>query len=114
LKILIVEDDVYLSEIYQLKFEKRGHEVRLNRDGRIVKENEEWCDVIVLDILLPHVSGLEIATNTKKPVVLVTQIDSDFIQETYRLNNVIGYLRKADHTPTEIVTYVEEKMAWKS
>ncbi len=74
--ILIVEDDPTIREITKLYFEKE-HEVLLAEDGmkavKIMKENP--IDLMILDLILPKISGetlAQIAKNKEIPVIMVT------------------------------------------
>ena len=87
-KILLVEDDKELSKIMQLELKHEGFEVHPVYDGRqaldevSAKQQTEPYDLILLDVMLPKVSGLEVlrklraqaeTTNQKSvPIILVT------------------------------------------
>ena len=87
-KILLVEDDKELSKIMQLELKHEGFEVHPVYDGRqaldevSAKQQTEHYDLMLLDVMLPKVSGLEVlrklraqaeTTNQKSvPIILVT------------------------------------------
>ena len=79
-KILIVEDDKELSKILQLELEHENFETDIAEDGRIALEkiNATEIDLILLDVMLPKLSGLEVLRkirneiNEDLPVILVT------------------------------------------
>ncbi len=62
MKILIAEDDELMLKTLELRLKKDGHEVFICRDGRdaLVKINESQPDLVISDIMMPYVSGLEI------------------------------------------------------
>lgn len=77
-RILIIEDDSSIAELQKDYLEVAGFEVRLCSDGfeglQVLKDNE--CDLLILDIMLPGIDGLEILRSMKEdkdiPVLLVS------------------------------------------
>ena len=114
-KILLVEDDAILVEMYQAKFELEGHDVRIATNGEeclnILKEFEP--ELILLDILMPKLNGFHVLKEIKKqpdlrqiPVILLTnlgQAEVDMNQELAKALGVNDYLIKSHHTPDEVV-----------
>ena len=114
-KILLVEDDAILVEMYQAKFELEGHDVRVATNGEeclnILKEFKP--DLILLDILMPKLNGFHVLKEIKKqpdmrmiPVILLTnlgQAEVDMNQELAKALGVNDYLIKSHHTPDEVV-----------
>jgi CheY-like chemotaxis protein len=114
-KILLVEDDTILVEMYQAKFELEGHEVHVATNGeeclQILKEFTP--DLILLDILMPKLNGFHVLKEIKKqpdlrqiPVILLTnlgQAEVDMNQELAKALGVNDYLIKSHHTPDEVV-----------
>ena len=82
-KVLLVEDEKSIAEgiIYNLKNE--GLKVTHVDDGKIAIDifNEEYFDLLILDIMLPEVSGLEICKTIRKssnvPIIMLTAIDDE-------------------------------------
>lgn len=117
-KILLVEDDAILVEMYQAKFELEGHEVTVATNG------EECLDVlksykpelILLDILMPKLNGFHVLKEIKKqpelrqiPVILLTNLGEAEVDMNQELANALGvsdYLIKSRHTPDEVVDKV--------
>ncbi len=80
-RLLLVEDDPTMREIMKLYFEK-SHEVSLAEDGisAVKLMNEEFFDIIILDLMLPKLSGNSVAqvANAKGiPVIMVTAKNSE-------------------------------------
>ena len=67
MKILIVEDDPMISEIYQKKFSEGDFKVSLATSGEQVLKmvEQESPDVILLDLMLPKMNGFEIIENIR-------------------------------------------------
>ena len=115
-KILLVEDDAILVEMYQAKFELEGHDVRVATNGEecltILKEFEP--ELILLDILMPKLNGFHVLKEIKKqpglrqiPVILLTNLGQAEVDMNQELANALGvndYLIKSHHTPDEVVT----------
>ena len=114
-KILLVEDDAILVEMYQAKFELEGHDVHIAINGEeclaILKDFEP--ELILLDILMPKLNGFHVLKEIKKqpnlrqiPVILLTnlgQAEVDMNRELARALGVDDYLIKSHHTPDEVV-----------
>lgn len=114
-KILLVEDDTILVEMYQAKFELEGHDVKVATNGedclKILEEFEP--ELILLDILMPKLNGFHVLKEIKKrpnlrqiPVILLTnlgQAEVDMNQELAKALGVNDYLIKSHHTPDEVV-----------
>ncbi|MDR1568333.1 MAG: response regulator YycF [Streptococcaceae bacterium] len=83
-KILIVEDEKPISDIVKFNLTKEGYETVTAFDGEeaIQKFNEENPDLVLLDLMLPKVDGLEVAREIRKthntPIIMVSAKDSEF------------------------------------
>jgi len=68
IKILYVEDELFLGKIVKETLETRGFEVVMETDGAAVLEvfEEVHPDICILDVMLPHRSGFEIAEDIRK------------------------------------------------
>jgi DNA-binding response OmpR family regulator len=111
-KVLIVEDDLDLASIYQKQFEMDGYEAILAGNGQegVEKANSEKPDLILLDILMPIMNGMEALVKLKAdpktkeiPVIIMTVLgDKDKIDKALALG-AVDYLIKSDVVPSEIV-----------
>lgn len=115
-KVIIVDDDKFLLNMYALKFEKEGVEV-------IAAENSEellsklkqglQADLMLLDIIIPGVDGLSTLERLRKDdllkgmkvVMLTNQGDPEEIKRAESLG-VDGYIIKATSIPSEVVEKV--------
>lgn len=66
--VLIIEDDIELSDIFSTVLQANGLETEIVRDGQfaIDRISKLMPDAIILDMHLPHVSGIEILTQIRK------------------------------------------------
>ncbi|MCK8624582.1 response regulator YycF [Apilactobacillus xinyiensis] len=99
-KILVVDDEKPITDIEKFNLEKEGYEVSVAYDGEeaIKKTNDENPDLIILDLMLPKVDGLEVAREVRKnhdmPIIMVTAKDSE-------LDKVLGLELGADDYVTK-------------
>lgn len=99
-KILIVDDEKPISDIVKFNLEKEGYEVSTAYDGEeaLEKVKEVEPDLILLDLMLPKVDGLEVAREVRKnydmPIIMVTAKDSE-------IDKVLGLELGADDYVTK-------------
>jgi DNA-binding response OmpR family regulator len=114
-KILIVEDNVDLCEIYKIAFESKKFEVQVEHNGMnaVNAVSSFKPDIILLDIMMPYVSGHDfLKTIRGKGNKTMVVINSNLSQEADVKKSLdLGadyYLKKAEYTPKEVVEKVEE------
>lgn len=115
-KILLVEDDPFLSEIYATKFEEAGFKISVARDGSLglQKVREENPDILILDIVMPNVDGFEFLRILKQdqaikniPVIILSNLgEQEDVERGFRMG-ALAYIIKAHYTPTEVVSKVK-------
>ena len=82
-KILIADDEAQIREILRIYFEKEGFEVIEAEDGAaaILKVQSEKPDILLLDIMMPVLDGIEVCKQVRKmsdlPIIMVTAKDDD-------------------------------------
>jgi len=82
-KILVVDDEKPISDIVKFNLSKEGYEVFSAYDGEeaLQKVEEIHPDLILLDLMLPKIDGLEVAKEVRKtydmPIIMVTAKDSE-------------------------------------
>ena len=83
-KILIVDDEKPISDIIKFNMVKEGYEVVTAFDGREALEmfEAENPDILILDLMLPELDGLEVARTIRKtsnvPIIVLSAKDSEF------------------------------------
>jgi len=118
--ILLVEDDVAVSQMYQRKLEAAGYEVKLAQDGEAgwqELETGKRPDLVLLDILLPKKDGFEILRDIRKSselldlkVMMLTNLGQRVDkEEAYRLG-ADKYVVKALITPKELLIKIENML----
>ena len=119
-KILLIEDDPFLIDIYTTKLKESGFNVEVANDGEkgLNKLTDESFDLLLLDIVLPRIDGWEIMEKIKdlksnfshleglKIVVLSNLGQKEEVEKGMGLG-AIKYLIKAHYTPSEVVEEIE-------
>jgi DNA-binding response OmpR family regulator len=111
-RVLIIEDDELLREVYATKLELEGFAVVTARNGAegLEKATSSEPDVILLDMLMPQMNGLEFLRAYKLPsrhphvtaLVISNKSSTREINEAKTMG-ARDYLIKSHHTPAEIV-----------
>ncbi len=111
-KILIIDDNLLLLEIYSGKFTEAGFEVFTAEDGEkaLTLLEKQEPDLIILDLILPKIDGFEILKVIKQkerlkkiPVLVLTnRAEYEFRKKALQLG-AAEYLPKLNFTPAEVV-----------
>lgn len=115
-KILIVEDDEFLRELYAETLSGEGFAVETASDGEegYGKMKQGGWDLVLLDIIMPKMNGLEVIKKVKaesptpvsKSLVFLTNLDKDAeIKEALQYGD--GYLIKSQITPGDMIREVK-------
>lgn len=116
-KILLVEDDKFISDIYTTKFKEEGFSVEVAADGEdcLSKLAGGKPDLLILDIVLPKIDGLEVLRRVKTDenlkdlkVVILSNISKKEKVEKELKSGIIKYFVKAHYTPTEICEEIKK------
>ena len=116
-KILLVEDDPFLIDIYTSKLEKEGFSVKISESGEdcFKKINQEKPDLILLDIILPKIDGWEVLKKIKsdenlkniKIIILSNLYQKEDIEKGLSLG-ADKYLIKANYDPKEVIEEIKK------
>jgi DNA-binding response OmpR family regulator len=116
-KIIIVEDDPMISEIYQKKFVDAGFEVLAATNGEqvlaLAKNNK--IDLILLDLIIPKMDGFEVIKNIREgkeydkniKIIVSSNLSQREDQEKAVNLGANGFITKATYTPSELVSEVQ-------
>ena len=121
-KILIVEDDEMIIDMYETKLKLDGYKVATAADGKkALLKIKDGADLILLDILMPGLNGFEVLKRLKKddstkdiPVLVLTNIGSNSFDNDKKLALSLGandYLIKALNTPEDVVRRIKTALA---
>lgn len=117
-RILIVDDDEFLLDMYTVKFKEAGFEVDFATEGAAAKEKmkKHQYDVILLDIVMPGLDGFTLLKEVRQEkgnmkgalVIYLTNLGQREDIEKGLSLGVDDYIIKAHFTPSEVVKKVEE------
>lgn len=116
-KILCIEDEHFISELYVRALTKAGYEVTVEVDGQrgleLAQTNQ--FDIILLDLMVPTITGIEVLRHLRNPaetpelhakIIITTNLEQrDDIRADIE-SRADGYLVKAEITPRELVDLV--------
>ncbi len=115
-KILLIEDDKDLVEIYTNKFKMAGFKIdaALSVEEAIKEIEKEKYDLILLDIRLPEEDGTVFLEKAKgiieiksTPIIAFSNYDTPDIREKAKELGANKYIIKSNHTPNEVIKLIE-------
>jgi DNA-binding response OmpR family regulator len=117
-KLLLVEDDVFVKDIYLRELVKGGYNVSVAEDGEsgVAKAQSEKPELILLDIMLPKKTGIDVLKDIRAegspakeiPVYLLTNLGQGSIIKQAIEIGAQGYLLKARVLPSQVLTAVDD------
>ncbi len=118
-RVLIVEDDPFLVKAYKIRFEKESVdvEVAVNAEEALTYFKKTPPDAVLLDIMLPGMSGFELLEEMKKvekwksvPVIIVSNLSQDKDIDLAKKLGAVDYIVKADVNVGGVVREIIGKM----
>jgi len=119
-KILLVDDDMTLHEMYAERLRAEGYVVVSAYDGEeaLSKDYSEKPEIILLDIMMPKINGIDVMkklredeTTVKTPVILLTAL----VQEIDKIKSIMKpydqYLIKSETMPAKIIDAIEKSLS---
>jgi DNA-binding response OmpR family regulator len=114
-RILLVEDDLSLGSMLLSALHSHAYEVAAvtGAEAGLISLKVDSIDLIILDILLPHMNGLDFLVEKNRlgyvqPVIVVSNMGDIKIQQKALSLGAAHYLIKANTTPSIIIKLVEE------
>ncbi|HZK43227.1 MAG TPA: response regulator transcription factor [Syntrophomonadaceae bacterium] len=117
-KILVVDDETYIVELVKFNLEKEGYEVLEAYDGLKALEivELEYPDLIILDIMLPYMDGLEVCKTIKEspefnkiPIIMLTAKGDEYDTVLGLEMGADDYIKKP-FSPRELVARVKARL----
>lgn len=116
-KILLIEDDALIRKTVELKFKKEGFDVICCDNGRdgIEKLASELPDIVLTDMMLPYVSGLEVVSAVKAlsqkniPVIVFSSMGQEHIVEEAFTLGADDYITKP-FSLTELTIRIKKQL----
>jgi two-component system, OmpR family, alkaline phosphatase synthesis response regulator PhoP len=119
-RVLVVDDEPYIGRIIQLKLEAGPYDVELVHDGRSALDllrREEPVDLILLDIMMPHMSGFDVLSELRAlphrsdtPVIMLTAKGQETDRERAAALGASDFLTKP-FSPKKLLARIDEIFA---
>jgi DNA-binding response OmpR family regulator len=118
-KVLCIEDEYFISELYERALVKAGYQVNVVIDGPsgLAEAQTNQYDIILLDIMLPNMSGLEVLQQLRDPaktpelkakIIITTNLDQGEEGRAAVETKADGYIVKAEITPKQLVEFLQQ------
>ncbi|HSX30092.1 MAG TPA: response regulator [Candidatus Saccharimonadales bacterium] len=116
--ILIVEDYPSLQKIYSMAVQEAGHEALLAKNGTeaLWQVGQRTPDLILLDLLMPEVNGMEflkqfdLKKHPQTKVIVFTNMDNPTLRTELSALGASLYLTKSEYTPKELMEIVDHTL----
>lgn len=115
-KVLIVDDDLVLRQLYTERLQTEGYEIATASNGEECLEavKKEKPDVILLDIMMPKMNGIDVLKNLRSqsetkeiPVIVLTALLQQIKQIEELLGSKDSYLMKSEMVPADVVKKIQ-------
>ena len=119
-KILIIEDDFFIRDLFVSQAQLEGYEVITAVDGEeaLVKAHAVVPDFVLLDIMIPKVDGITVLKSLKAdqqlakvPVIVVTNLEDKTKEYEARKEGALDYILKVHSSPAAIISQVKEYLS---
>lgn len=118
-KILCVEDEHFIGELYLRALTRAGYDVKIVIDGNegLAEALTDKYDIILLDIMIPSITGFDILEKLRgkypekqihAKIVITTNLEQGDEERSTIESQADGYLIKAEITPRELVEFVDQ------
>lgn len=118
-RILCIEDEHFISELYARALRRGGYDADFELDGQqgLEKAQTDRYDIILLDLMVPSIDGIEILRTLRDPaktphlkakIIIITNLEQ---REDVRADiekQADGYIIKAEITPRELVSILDK------
>ena len=115
-KILLVEDEEFLSNLIGIKLKELNIDVLKAKNGEEALEliKKDSFDLILLDIILPKMNGFDFLNelkgiNNKTPVVVITILAQETDIDKFKEFGAMGYISKSKTTLNDLVLEIQNK-----
>lgn len=118
-KILLIEDEELIITLLQKKLEKEGYRVFVARDGveGMEKIRKESPDIVLLDIVMPRMGGLEVLEEIRKdkklrttPVIVISNSGQPVELDRAKKLGARDWLIKTEFDPKEVIAKVKNQI----
>jgi len=115
-KVLCVEDEFFISELYSRALTRGGYQVEVVTDGLkgLAMAMTNDYDIILLDIMVPNMTGIDILRHLREEkadlrakIIITTNLDQGKENRTDIEQHADGYIIKAEITPRQLVEFLD-------
>jgi CheY-like chemotaxis protein len=118
-RVLCIEDEHFISELYARALGRRGYDVDLELDGQrgLTKAQTNNYDIVLIDLMVPTIDGIEILRTLRDPaktpqlkakLIVITNLEQRGDVRSDIEKQADGYLIKAEITPSELVDVLDK------
>lgn len=116
-KVLCIEDEHFISELYSRALTKAGYEVDVQLDGQkgLAAAQTDKYDIILLDLMVPNITGIDVLRTLRDPaktpkfhgkIIITTNLEQRDDVRVDIEHQADGYLVKAEITPRQLVEFL--------
>ena len=116
-KVLCIEDELFIGELYTRALSKAGYDIEVIGDGAeaLKAAQTDAYDIILLDLMIPNITGIEIlrslrdtnqTPHLKAKIIVTTNLEQREDVRADIEHQADGYLVKAELTPYELVDFI--------
>lgn len=116
-RVLCIEDEHFISELYARALTKAGYQVDVQLDGQkgLAAAQIDQYDIILLDLMIPNITGIEVLRTLRDPrltpkmhakIIITTNLEQRDDVRADIEQQADGYLVKAEITPHELVEFL--------
>jgi CheY-like chemotaxis protein len=118
-KIILAEDDPFISRMYQTKLSSGGYDVQLVNNGRDAFEaiKDAGADLVMMDLNMPELTGFEVMRalqsggfNFSRTIFVILTNSANPADRAEAKNFNADYLIKAELTPREVLEYINKRL----
>ncbi len=122
-KVLVVEDDALLSKLYHSMLTNAGYTVVNAENGEegVAMATKEKPDVMILDVMMPKMNGLQVLDALKKdpvtkgiPVIVLTGLKKVNEEKDVIARGAMYYLDKGEFDPKRVADLIKQVLEWKA
>ncbi len=116
-RVLVIEDEHFINELYSRALTKAGYEVKVVIDGEegLKEAKTNQYDIILLDIMIPNIIGTEVLKrlrtdmpNLRAKIVITTNLEQGEADRAAIEKQADAYIVKADLTPHELAEFLQQ------
>lgn len=117
--VIVIEDDESIREMYKYKLSNHGYTVHCAKNGieGLIKSEETMPDLILLDLMMPEMSGDEMLAKLRQTdfgrdvkVIILTNVGESEVNSSINDLGISGLIVKANLTPSQVLEKVKETL----